>query len=382
MKIFLIILVLGLVSCKGEIEVNNKLLINKGPVYSSIPTKPQGTTISMAGNLTEELEQFITLGYTDANGDQALTCVLSSLVNLNLSTACSCVAGICSVGVTGFGQYTGVASFDYSVNDGALDSDDSTVSLNIVDKVITCPNGFVEVESNSDLGVSDFCIMIYEAKNVGGHATSQAGLAPWSSISATNAKAACTALGTGYDMISNAEWMTTARDLEAGNSNWSGGVVGSGCIKKGNTGNNNTCEYNGPDPEFGSTRNSKSLLTLSNGGSIWDFAGNVSEYVDWITGGGFDEANACDSPFTNLMYFDCGSLLYEQYRPLNPAGLAPYNETHGIGRYGASTFMTGSTAKRGGNYASSANAGIFYMYINGAVSQVRADVGFRCVYRP
>lgn len=47
---------------------------------------------------------------------------------------------------------------------------------------LDCPEGFIEVPGDERFGTNDFCVMKYEAKNVGGIPTSQASGSPWTSI--------------------------------------------------------------------------------------------------------------------------------------------------------------------------------------------------------
>ncbi len=98
--------------------------------------------------------------------------------------------------------------------------------LRKVGKSITCPDNYSFVYGIAALGTDDFCVMKYEAKNVGGVATSQAVGTPWVSISQTDAIAASTAAG-GH-LLTDAEWMTIAADVLSVKYNWSGGEVGSG----------------------------------------------------------------------------------------------------------------------------------------------------------
>jgi hypothetical protein len=67
--------------------------------------------------------------------------------------------------------------------DGDKSVQQSTYYLHPTFKVpLDCPTGFIEVPGNSKFGTSDFCVMKYEAKNVGGIPTSQAAGLPWTSI--------------------------------------------------------------------------------------------------------------------------------------------------------------------------------------------------------
>ena len=40
-------------------------------------------------------------------------------------------------------------------------------------------------------------------------------------------------MGAGYHLITNNEWMTIARNIEANPTNWSNGITGSGYISNG-----------------------------------------------------------------------------------------------------------------------------------------------------
>jgi prepilin-type N-terminal cleavage/methylation domain-containing protein len=85
------------------------------------------------------------------------------------------------------------------------------------------------------------CIMQYEAKGkTSGIATSKAGEAPWTGISQENAIKECEKINA--HLITNAEWMAIARDIEAQGANWTNGVVGGAdaMINRGFTNTSNT----------------------------------------------------------------------------------------------------------------------------------------------
>jgi formylglycine-generating enzyme required for sulfatase activity len=76
----------------------------------------------------------------------------------------------------------------------------------------TCATGYVWVPGEAKYGtLPGFCTMKYEARNDGSsNAVSTPTGTPWVSISQVTARAQCEALGTGYHLISDQEWMTIA----------------------------------------------------------------------------------------------------------------------------------------------------------------------------
>src|SRR5690606_23412475 len=94
------------------------------------------------------------------------------------------------------------------------------------------PTGFIPVPGNSKFGTSNFCVMKYEAKEVGGIAVSQPEGLPWSlkrSDARVEAEGACS----GCRLMSMNEWLTIAHNALNVPSNWSGGSVGSGYVFSG-----------------------------------------------------------------------------------------------------------------------------------------------------
>jgi hypothetical protein len=110
----------------------------------------------------------------------------------------------------------------------------------IIDSV-DCPDGYISVPGNSNLGTDDFCVMKYEAKiGAAGEAVSNAQGQLLRGLNLAEAKAKCEELNTlhgvqnQYRLITNKEWMTIARNAENVDVNWSGGAVGAGCLNRGN----------------------------------------------------------------------------------------------------------------------------------------------------
>lgn len=92
---------------------------NKAPVASDVS----------APSTMEDTPTTVDLSYADREGDLATSCATSGLSNV--TTACACDAGLCSVDVVGVQDYSGPASFQYQVTAGGKDSNLATVKFEI-----------------------------------------------------------------------------------------------------------------------------------------------------------------------------------------------------------------------------------------------------------
>jgi hypothetical protein len=153
-----------------------------------------------------------------------------------------------------------------------------------------CPQYYIPVPWNKDLGQPGFCIGKYEASS-----------SDWTDDWVYNSKPNETAIISveshsgyqnckwnwdNYHIMTIMEWLTIARNIEDTWSNWSGSEVWSGHIR----GWNNSDIVTWFDlwgtklvwwPNWTSTPSQDILrqLTLSNGEIVWDFIGNVAELV-------------------------------------------------------------------------------------------------------
>jgi hypothetical protein len=323
------------------------------------------------------------------------SCILANLIGTATATSSTVDISTSSLAMAAYTIYAN------STNAQGTASACSTPSLAYT--VTQCPTGYEIVPANGGLGVNLFCVMKYEAKNVSNVPVSQPANSPWASISVTNAKTACTSLGSKYDLISNPEWMTIARDAENVSTNWSGGSVGSGMLPIGNsdgtplnslsvtntadpynqTGNNNTQSW-GVDifaPHGGEQRR---IINLSNGSVIWDFSGNIEEWVDWNIAPGYQGSpTTCSTGWSNIQLqgVNCTGLTAADYSPTQTT----YTSANGIGKFLFESTAGQGTIIRGGSYSDGIdgpvgifNLGIWYSSLTGAES----NIGFRCVYRP
>jgi formylglycine-generating enzyme required for sulfatase activity len=266
----------------------------------------------------------------------------------------------------------------------------------IATTALVCPTGFISVPGDASLGTDDFCVAKYEMKS--GPASTPAGN-PIVSINATDAFSQCAGMSeAGFEsgsfaMISNPEWMTIARNVEQVASNWSSGVVGTGVLARGwsaSTSRSDTwtnsavapgtgASYlynNGADSASASGNHLyRRTLILSNAEEIWDFSGNVWEWVDWSsTDGSFTSGPTNCSESWNEFSSSCASLGDNDYKPTSG-----YTSTQAMGRWWGGT---GGAARRGSPWGHGSDAGAFTLALNDAQSNTGTNIGFRCVWRP
>lgn len=243
--------------------------------------------------------------------------------------------------------------------------------------LISCPANYVGIPADGVNTTTPFCAMIYEAKNVSGNPTSQATVTPWTNIDLATARSECQSLGAGYDLPTLAQWQTMAHNVENVAANWSGGTVGSGCLKMGNGSVvYSGCSYNGANPEFGTGRNALASMTLSTGEAIWDLNGNVHELIISTP-----DPMGIGTGISMWAYQATGTAK----TALGPKG----NYSSGCGGGDASGKCglgwmlwqgeTGVVEFRGGAYNN--EWGIYGMH-TGYTGTSDPSVGFRCVYNP
>jgi hypothetical protein len=280
----------------------------------------------------------------------------------------------------------GSAAITISVSDGALESTRS-FTLTVNPPALSCPANYVLVPGNSSLGTSDFCVMKYEAKNSSSVATSQSSGTPWvgvlrgvNSTIANSAWNACKSIGPNYDLITNAQWQTIARNIEGVSSNWSNGSSsGDNFINRG-TGATATAASTDQDPCPGSSAtdctngahadfDKKRTHSLSNGAIIWDIAGNVWEWVQ-------DDLSSNQGASANV-----SELTHPTYDLLKWGPSGDHSSKTSASFYGglgsASLSNPEGGVLRGGDSGDS--RGIFATYLNISLSFAAANTGFRCV---
>ena len=249
-----------------------------------------------------------------------------------------------------------------------------------------CPSGFVFVPKNTTYTAVDFCVMKYEAKNDGyGTAVSTATGVPWVNINRATSRSNCQALGAGYDMISNDQWQTIARNIAGVASNWKNGVVGDDQLNRGHSDNapssalvavtddNDPCNGTGQTCSSSTWDSQRRTHALSNGNKIWDFGGNVWE---WVTNDN-TVVNGADGYISTMSGADIRQTRYGASAFCATPGASPYC---GMG-HGYFNYSTGAVL-RGGHWNFDVNVGVFAVHLNIAPTGTATTMGFRCVFVP
>lgn len=269
-----------------------------------------------------------------------------------------------------------------------------------------CPAGYILVPANSSVGTNaDFCVAKYEMKCASdatglacsSPAISQASNRPWVNIAQTDAMTECSGLGSRYHLITNPEWMTIARNIEANGLNWSTGTVNAGGMNTGHTDSlpNNTLAANTDDKNcFGTGQGSADVCAtwnlqvrthkLSGGEVIWDFGGNASEWIDWQVTQPQKAYVAADGgpifAYREWTAVDANIAIGSTMEPKTwRSSNAALNSTNGIGQYISDT-GTGS-ATRSGNFNDTNVAGIYMLSVAEAPTNLFNYLGFRCAFQ-
>ena len=265
------------------------------------------------------------------------------------------------------------------------------------------PQGIQEKCEEGWIPFGNRCIMQYEAKSDGstncknskGNNAACPVSAPtaWASITQPDAKAACESIGA--HLITNAEWMALARDIEAQDENW----VGTGTsrvLKMGNVGNaapiNSDAWYLTGAKDNSTPVNEKARLKLSNGQTIYHFSGNVWEWVDEKI-----ECGVASCPISMMPYDSTPATEWVEFTSVSTWGkytkaelgpLGNYNSANGVGEIYTSADESYSNNspydntvhafRRGGCWLDGADAGVFALLLSNSPSNSGDLIGFRC----
>lgn len=101
----------------------------------------------------EPTTDLITLSYSDAEGDLATTCQIVNTSKVYVSTNCTCSAGTCTVGITGYPNQNGAGYIDYYVMTGTAPTTSNTSRVSFtVSAVADAPFAFQSASAGSTDG--------------------------------------------------------------------------------------------------------------------------------------------------------------------------------------------------------------------------------------
>nr|WP_295900609.1 Ig-like domain-containing protein [uncultured Bdellovibrio sp.] len=253
----------------------------------------------------------------------------------------------------------------------------------------SCPIDFTYVFNPAGAIASPFCVGRFEAKGSTSAPQFVASGSPIVGISQMVAIGSCTGKGTGYDLISNQEWNTVADLIRQRPENWTGGVVESGILHRGNM-----AVSSGPvaavtgdpcspaDATLCANSAARRVSYLPYAQEIWDFAGNAWEVAKDIDSTGYlpNYGFVVDLASTDLIRqrygttLSCGSSAAVErcgYGYLDFASAGPV-----IWRGGAA-YNSITAPSDGGN-----RVGVFAAKRTLDAAQTLMNGGYRCVFHP
>lgn len=255
-----------------------------------------------------------------------------------------------------------------------------------------CGAGWILVPGDSRFDTPNFCVMKYDAKNVNGQAISQAAGTPWVNINQNDAVAVSAAACPTCHLISESEWMTIAANVLNVPSNWSGGTVGSGYIYRGHSDSSpanslaastdDTNGYYGTGNSASSGTDQRRTLNLSNGEVIWDLAGNVYEWTNYVMPGNQQPGLSGESSYA-YKEWNNASIIWNGFpyasRASNITQAAGWTSANGIGELYSNAAETGTHGFMRGSawYSGTGGSGVLNLIINDPITYTGTSVGFR-----
>lgn len=312
------------------------------------------------------------------------------------------------ISVTSRVDYTGGSIRDLATNISSQDFISPSLAAVIV---LGCPANFVYVDSLSPYTTAPFCVAKYEMKIQGNSngaqtynsafiAESRPSGTPWSYIHRDDSIAECLALGPRYNLMSNAQWQTIARNIEGMSWNWSTGMIGNaGGISVGHSDgapnapqaasadDSDSCVNTGQVCSLASWNSQRRIHRLRSGEYIWDFSGNLAEWTRDSNATSFipvaatyyaSLVTAADFPITGAVSGVTGNAKFH----FGPAGDHTTLNSSPYGGLGGMTLHSANgTIVRGGRWDYNDYSGIFGADIRTAPDRQGPYIGFRCVYQ-
>ena len=271
--------------------------------------------------------------------------------------------------------------------------------------LLVCPAGYLYVAGDSALGTKPFCVMQHEARDDGDPVASDSsrGDSPWEPNDFEEAFEGCANLppplnpdlwGGDFSLITNAQWVAITDNIASVGENFDDNSTPNDdtddFLYPGHSDNNPSSVLNITNPndnEDGTAGNNtsgqKRTFKLATGGVLWDFAGNLAEWVAWNKETGpFPEPNDDNTIPDSSSWGLLNDVSFFGASVLAPAS---YSSTAGWGKWYQES--GGLYAVRGGDFddtndeSNTDEHGLGQLILtNEDASSINTNVGFRCVY--
>lgn len=238
-------------------------------------------------------------------------------------------------------------------------------------------------------------------------AQSRASGTPWVNIKRLDAATKCQSISInpGFNLINNRQWQTIAQNIELNGMNWTSGVRGVDMLFRGhsdsfpsfglsvsNTTDNYNQTSNSKDDFLGGGLEQRRTLLIkndnfSNPSVIWDFSGNVAEWINNSNNVDFGIANYIidlSNSGSNSYSFDglTGNAKLHFGSSGTYSNTLPQYGSFGYANLMLTPHFDRDGITRGGNWNDSDLAGLFNINFDVSALSELGQVGFRCVYAP
>ena len=301
----------------------------------------------------------------------------------------------------------------------------ATISKGSLAHSFRCPRNYISVPKLAGYTVRDFCISKWEQALANKKK-------PHTSVTPSTARSNCKNLTSqvagSFDLISNDQWQTLARNIEGVSKNWKDNTPGTqlnqgliipqkGEILSASSLNplpsseqekNNPCFKTNVTCDFNTWHEKRRTHELNNGEVIWDLSGGVAEwvrekfartsnnyknnnYISSITDSTYQKKSGV--PLTNVLFggsdhFRKGRTAKELFGPARDYGslLNPYGGL-GYARFINSFNRTSTVISRGGYNQAPYNKDVaLFQHGIFSVDRTRSDsqpmIGYRCAFNP